>query len=286
MAALIRIRGRSRRKTVVNPFYKYTLFFINFLLWVLGGVAAGLGAWLLYVKEKKVKDVMDFIFDPAILMCVTGAFVFILSTFGCTGSLRENTCFLKCYHIIITILLLLEVLFGVLVFLFFYVESIRKKMTWLDPEEFLQKAIIRYRDDDDLRDSINNMQQQFKCCGSSNDDNGYLTWSQNEYFNCSEASKSWEKCSVPYSCCKPTPGELRNLQCGLGLLKPEKAPTAYLTIYVQGCVKGFGKWLEDNAILVGGICLGVIIPQIILIWMSRTLSHQIQTQRNRIVQTE
>lgn len=45
---------------------------------------------------------------------------------------------------------------------------------------------------------------QFSCCGGIS----YRDWSQNMYFNCSEDNPSRERCSVPYSCCLPTPNQV------------------------------------------------------------------------------
>ena len=45
---------------------------------------------------------------------------------------------------------------------------------------------------------------QFSCCGGIS----YKDWSQNMYFNCSEDNPSRERCSVPYSCCLPTPDQV------------------------------------------------------------------------------
>ena len=33
-------------------------------------------------------------------------------------------------------------------------------------------------------------------------------------------------------------------------------------IYSQGCLKGFGTWLERNTLIVGIVCLAVILPQV------------------------
>lgn len=56
------------------------------------------------------------------------------------------------------------------------------------------QIITLYRDDPDLQNFIDFVQQEFNCCGLSN--SGFLDWSKNEYFNCS--SPSVERCGVPY----------------------------------------------------------------------------------------
>lgn len=48
---------------------------------------------------------------------------------------------------------------------------------------------------------------QFKCCGWNN----YTDWSWNLYFNCTQENPSYERCAVPYSCCIPIPGEVREV---------------------------------------------------------------------------
>jgi hypothetical protein len=64
-------------------------------LQLVGAGLIALGTYILVLKDKAVNDPLDFFLDPACIMCVIGAFVFVLSFFGCTGALRENTCFLK-----------------------------------------------------------------------------------------------------------------------------------------------------------------------------------------------
>ncbi|KAK2143775.1 hypothetical protein LSH36_814g03035, partial [Paralvinella palmiformis] len=101
---------------------------------------------------------------------------------------------------------------------------------------------------------------QFRCCGISNDDYGYRDWQQNMYFNCSTNNPSVERCGVPHSCCKPKPGEMANVMCGFDTTGQEVLDVSG-KIFVQGCLKGFGMWLERNTIIVGGVCLSIILPQ-------------------------
>lgn len=54
-----------------------------------------IGAYVLYIKKKVVKDAFDFFLDPSTLMTTGGAIVVFITFFGCMGALRENVCFLK-----------------------------------------------------------------------------------------------------------------------------------------------------------------------------------------------
>ena len=61
----------------------------------------------------------------------------------------------------------------------------------------LMKAIILYREDDDLQSLVDWVQKDWlHCCGID----GNHDWEKNIYFNCSSPGE--EACGVPYSCCK------------------------------------------------------------------------------------
>ncbi|XP_013397125.1 tetraspanin-33 [Lingula anatina] len=270
-------RGRRRiRVDHISPVVKYVLFWFNFMFWVGGALLAGLGAWVLIEKEKKLRDVLDFFFDPAIIMCAAGCIIFVLAFFGCIGALRENLCLLQTFHYVLTILLVIQLLLGAAVFIFYYVPGLRQHMQAL-PDDDLKHAIIKYRDDLDLRDLIDNIQKQFECCGVSNSDEGYKDWVANMYFNCSDTNPSVERCGVPASCCKMKPGEMINVMCGFDTTNKPKRDVEHL-IYTRGCLKGFGSWLETHSIIIGAVSLGVIIPQFLGICLARTFVEQVRLQ--------
>lgn len=268
----------KEKDTAVSMVVKYGLFFSNFVFWILGGVIGGLGIWLVVMKEKVIRDFIDVALDPSLLMCIGGCLIFILAFFGWWGALRENICFLRMFHIVLIVLLLLEVVFGVLIILYFYVPSVRAQLDVVNPTGFLKNGITRYRDDPDLKDSIDAMQEHFECCGASETDEGYKDWDMNPYFNCTKSNPSAERCAVPFSCCKRTEGDILNIMCGFETLD-KKMTEASKKIYTQGCVKGFSQWLESNALWMGGICLGIVIPQLIAISMARRLVDQVRVQK-------
>ena len=64
------------------------------------------------------------------------------------------------FHVVLTVFLLLELVIGVLIFVFYYVPSVRHQVGFLSPDEALRQAVVRYRDDDDLRDMIDVIQRE------------------------------------------------------------------------------------------------------------------------------
>ena len=62
---------------------------------IIGLACTVLGAYILVIKHKVVKDPIDFFFDPSCLMCSAGAVTVFVTFFGWMGALREYTCFLR-----------------------------------------------------------------------------------------------------------------------------------------------------------------------------------------------
>ena len=71
------------------------------------------------------------------------------------------------FYILLTLILLLELVCGILIFIFYYIPSVRKSLGFLEPEDVLKQAIVRYRDDHDLRDMIDEIQRSVSALETS-----------------------------------------------------------------------------------------------------------------------
>lgn len=289
MDTLRRTFRRRHRKdySEINPMLKYFLFFENFLIWLVGLAMTAIGAYVLYIKKKVVKDAFDFFLDPSTLMTTGGAIVVFITFFGCMGALRENVCFLKTYNYILGFIFLGEMALIILIFVFYYVPESRDKLG-IFPEKSLSEAIVKYgvEDDDDMVNLIDNIQKTLQCCGMDNSDDGYRGWAKNIYYNCSESNNSPEACSVPHSCCKIKPGEEINILCGRKVMQYDKNGIIMDGPYIsrinkEGCVKSLGTWIQTNAMVLGGILLGILLPQMFVMCMSRSLRDQIKIQKSK-----
>ncbi|KAJ0057365.1 hypothetical protein NL108_005285, partial [Boleophthalmus pectinirostris] len=188
--------------------------------------------------------------DPAVMLMVVGVLMFFITFCGCVGSLRENICLLQTFCICLTIIFLLQLTAGVLGFVFS--DKARNKVT-----QMINKAITHYRDDIDLQNLIDFGQQEFGCCGGV----AYTDWSQNMYFNCKDGNPSRERCSVPFSCCIVTKEkEVINTMCGQGMQDLDYVEAGEF-IYTNGCIDKLVNWIHSNLFILGGIALGLAIPQ-------------------------
>lgn len=271
--------GKGQGDDAVNTGLKFFMFFFNFMLWMMGTVVIGLGMWSYIEKNKfahkSAEDVYDVLFDVSIVVIILGSLLFVVAFMGCLGALRENICLLKAFAGTVATLFILEVVGVILAFVFS--SEIKHALANLIKTE----ALVRYRDDADFQSLVDWFQETFGCCGV--EQAGYRDWSLNPYFNCTDDNPSVERCAVPFSCCRnqlhPVSGIL-NSACGynaqtLQILKAKDV------VYVTGCFQTIIKFAESNMYIVGGVILGIAVPQLIAIFLARIMVSQIEEQRSR-----
>ncbi|XP_077401337.1 tetraspanin-33 [Vanacampus margaritifer] len=251
----------------VNPVVKYLLFVFNFLFWLIATAMMAIGVYARVAKHAETA-LACLAVDPAMMLLVVGVVMFVVTFCGCVGSLRENICLLQFFCITLTVIFLLQLAAGVLGFIFS--DKARDKVT-----QMVNNAIEHYRDDIDLQNLIDFGQKEFGCCGAVT----YTDWSNNMYFNCTNNNPSRERCSVPFSCCIITKDkvEVLNTMCGQGM-QMVKYMEAGNVIHTNGCIDKVVDWIYTNLFLLGGIALGLAIPQLVGILLSQILISQIKDQ--------
>ncbi|XP_013381926.1 tetraspanin-17 [Lingula anatina] len=264
-------KRRSKDTSEVSLCIKYLVFGFNVFFWLIGAGVAAIGIWAWSEKDmfnNISKLTGNFILDPALIFMIVGGVIFIIGFLGCVGALRENRTLLLIFCVLLGIIFLAEVVVGVLGFV--YKDWLKEQIT-----EQVKKFIINYREDPDLQNLIDWVQESWLlCCGAS----GPNDWNLNPYFNCS--SPSAEECGVPFSCCKGAAGEvIVNKQCGFGVRKNEA--TMGEKIYTTGCVAAGETWLMTNLIPVAGVAVGVALLQILGICFAQNLRNDIEAQRSK-----
>uniref|UniRef100_UPI00358E95A2 tetraspanin-33-like isoform X2 n=1 Tax=Myxine glutinosa TaxID=7769 RepID=UPI00358E95A2 len=206
--------------------------------------------------------------DPAVVVVVVGAMMFMVNFCGCLGSLRENITLLRLYAGVLVVIFLLQCVAGMAGFIF-------KSKVRAQVSEMVGKAIVLYREDPDLQNLIDYFQEEFECCGGVS----YRDWLNNEYFACTKNSRSFEACGVPYSCCLRVDTGVVNTLCGSGMLKKTYFDIVK-HIYTAGCT---GK-VEDEArkklTLLAGLVLSVALIQFIAIILTCCFITSIESLRD------
>ncbi|XP_020508867.2 tetraspanin-33 isoform X1 [Labrus bergylta] len=258
--------GTDEDNSLVSPFVKYLLFLFNFIFWIIALVMISIGVYARMMKHAEAALACLSV-DPAMMLLVIGVLMFFLTFCGCVGSLRENICLLQTFCICLTVIFLLQLTAGILGFIFS--DKARDRVT-----EIINKAIVHYRDDIDLQNLIDFGQKEFDCCGAVT----YTDWSKNMYFNCKTDNPSRERCSVPFSCCILSKDKLViNTMCGMGVQDLEYVQAGD-HIHTNGCIDKLVDWIHSNLFILGGVALGLAIPQLVGILLSQILINQIKDQ--------
>ncbi|XP_070545167.1 tetraspanin-5-like isoform X2 [Ptychodera flava] len=245
---------------------KYTFFIFNVLFWLIGSFVVAIGVWahtfstqgtidLSQLEEGSLTSVIVFLFaNYPLLIILVGGVMFCLATAGCIGALRENTCLLKTFSGVLVLIFLIKIALGL--FLFITLQY-HKDSFYRNVNGIINTAIKQYRDDINLQELVDGLQQELKCCGGD----GFNDWENNIYFNCSmKAVRAVEACGVPFSCCQPDPAEtVVNVQCGYGIREAGKEGDRSLTIYTRGCVEAFEVFLAENYYIIGGVPIGLAL---------------------------
>ncbi|XP_072047841.1 CD63 antigen-like [Amphiura filiformis] len=221
---------------------KFLLFIINFCVWAVGIVLIGVGAYVMVESDKYsyLFGDQDTLTTVAGIIIGTGCFIFLVGFCACCGAIKEVICLLQVYFVLIVLVIILEVVAAILAFVFQndLTDVVQTSMT---------KAIMEdYNgvDGNAATDTIDLVQKEFECCGGE----GPADWD----------NSNWKKdpanllLAAPISCCKK-----ETTGCNVGALGV--APG----IYTKGCVTAFQGWLKDNYLIVGGVCLGLLVFEIL-----------------------
>ncbi|KAF7650517.1 hypothetical protein LDENG_00125050 [Lucifuga dentata] len=234
---------------------KYTLFICCYSFWVVSAVLIAVGIYAKIAKEKDVVDTLTV--DPALLLIVVGSLMFLITFLGCFGALRNVACLLKAFLGILVAVLLLQIAAGVVGYIF--TDTVMERT-----ERLMMKAIVRYREDQDLENAIDFIQKKLQCCGVQS----YKDWSRNLYFECSEENPSLEACGVPFSCCLPLHNQtVLNTMCGYGVQQMEES-SASQDVFTVGCLEKIIRWSKNNLLLVAALSGGLLLLEVCLICLA------------------
>lgn len=236
---------------------KYVFFVFNFLFWILGLVAMGLGI-AARVKSKDFESLLgnNTTLSTAMnILIVAGVFVAIIGFFGCCGAIKSNKTLLIIYAALVVLVFILEIAAGVLAYTKKdkVINTIVASMKTEVGENYgkprandAAKAIDR---------AVDWLQKKLSCCGVAGG---------NDYKN----NTAWKKASnsttgalkVPASCCVNANG----ISCPLA------------SAHKDGCQKKVTTFLKEHIWQIGGAAIGIAFVQIIAVVIATVLIRSIE----------
>lgn len=231
---------------------KYLLFAFN-LIFCLAGLVIFIVAIVVQVKFNEYASFFGTN-NTAVGLIIIGAIIMIIAFFGCCGAYKENYCMVLTFAILLTIILILEVIFVILVYT-------RKDEVVGKVDDGLKAGLANYNKTGGpygigVKEAWDTAQQEFECCGARN----YSDWRTVLHGN------------VPDSCCRTVSDN-----CGRGIAE-RPLQIANFTIYTQGCIASVEDYMAGNLVLLGSVGIALILIQVFVVIFSCCLAHSIRKE--------
>jgi CD63 antigen len=221
---------------------KYLMFIFN-LIFALSGLALLVLGALYFFKVGDFQPALEHspIGVAPILLIILGAIVFVIAFFGCCGAIRESSCMLTTYAIILLVIFIIQVALGVYVYLQIKDENDFKNILRKD----LRVTFQEYPRNKQAKEAFDLLQTSAHCCGVDS----YTEWNSN----------------IPQSCC-----QYQQQQCN------RSNPSLYRT----GCTAEVYKLLGDNVKTIGIAALVLSATELLAAIFGLCLSSNIKNSRS------
>ncbi|XP_066517175.1 tetraspanin-1-like [Hoplias malabaricus] len=231
-------------------FLKIIMFVFNGLIFLAGGAILGVGIWVA-VDKNSLLGILNAIDNApselaqlanvGYLLIAVGSILVIMGFLGCCGAITENKCMLLTFFIILLIIFIAEVAGAIVVLVF---QPLAEELLQKLNENFVEAIRNEYGTNPDFTNLMNNTMTQLKCCGYNN------------YTDFVNDTKIY-----PDSCCTEISGPCTQTEAA-------NEP-------VQGCFQALVNLLEKNAIVIGGVALGIAALEIAAMVVSMVLYNNV-----------
>lgn len=213
---------------------KFALFVLNFLVFLVGAAVVAVASLVIHKGNEFGALISGGVLTLPIFVLLGGLAILLLGFLGCCGAMKENSCMLKTYALIVMILVIAQITLGILIFVY-----------QGEAEEIIvdgmKTTMGNYGTGDDALDaSIDASQHDLHCCGVMD----FNDWKNFTYNGVSDG------------CCKEmTKG------CGLDYFNNPSKPE----IYENGCYNLVKDQIEPYGIWMGVLAIGLAIIQLICV---------------------
>ncbi|XP_023011653.2 CD63 antigen [Leptinotarsa decemlineata] len=206
---------------------KYLVFLAN-LIFALAGLALVIVGIMIKLNVGEASSIFPKEFSLApVLSIIIGAIVFITAFLGCCGAVKESTCMLTTYSIVLLTIFILQVAVGVYAFL-----QIKDKGKFEQTiHQSVETTFNNMYKNQESNETMQVAQRFLRCCGV----NG-----PSDYSSISKP--------IPNSCCPNI-----HVECN----------TLNNNAYDVGCAQELVRQLERYSKIIGGVAIGIAVVEIV-----------------------
>ncbi|XP_057655805.1 CD63 antigen-like [Diorhabda carinulata] len=222
---------------------KYLVFIAN-LLFALAGLALVIIGILIKFNVSDATRVLPADFGLAPILCIIiGAIVFITAFLGCCGAVRESTCMLTTYAIILLTIFIVQVAIGVYAFL-----QIKDQNSFYSAlKTNMEKTFDQMDRNPEANETMHVIERVLKCCGVT-------------------GPEDYQTPKVPLSCC-------RNIEV--------QCPSPNNDVNSDGCAIKLQGEIEKNSKIIGGVAIGIAVIEVLGAIVALCLASSIRNSYRR-----
>lgn len=241
-------------------FLKIMMFIFNGAIFLAGAAVLGVGVWakvdtgslLGFLSEVEgAPPGLDQLVNVSYLLIAVGAVLLVIGFLGCCGAVREHRCMLLLFFIIVLIIFIIEVAGAVILLVF---QGLAAGLIGSLEEQIRQDIHDNYGLDNGVTSLWNATMIEFECCGFTNytdfDDSPYYVEHGGQFY--------------PFQCCNGT-------LVGNGACSTFGAQISN----VDGCFGKLVEFLEQNAVIIAAVALGIAALEIAAMVVSMVLYKQV-----------
>lgn len=233
---------------------KTMMFIFNGVIFLAGAAILAVGIWLKVDSGSLMSIVgniegappgLDQLVSVSYVLIAVGAVLLVIGFLGCCGAVKESRCMLLTFFSIVLIIFIIEVAGAIMLFVF---EDLAAKLIGGLEGEVRKDIQENYGRDEDVTKIWNTTMEQFKCCGFMN----YTDFENSPFVSNFNA--------YPYTCCNST--YIENGACSQSGAKNSE---------VSGCFMRLVEFIEENAVIVAAVALGIAALEIAAMVVSMIL---------------
>lgn len=234
------------------------MFIFNGVIFLAGAAILAVGIWVkvdsgslmaILGNIEGAPPGLDQLLNVSYLLIAVGAVLLVIGFLGCCGAVRESRCMLLTFFSIVLIIFIIEVA-GAIVLLVFQ-DLASHLISGLEDE--VKKGIsTEYGKDDKFSNLWNATMGEFKCCGFVN----YTDFDGSPFVSSHGGN------IYPTSCCNETVLDNNKGVCSLQGAEDS---------LVIGCFPKLVEFIEENAVIVAGVALGIAALEIAAMVVSMIL---------------